>query len=159
MNARALSIGVAGAVWLVAAGLSAQSAPARASAAKTSRFPAGPGRDALFNVCQDCHGPESALAHLKTRAEWTKTLDEMAANGAAGSDEEWTAILEYLVKHFSPVLINKATAKELESALDISPAAAAAIVGARPIPDLDALTHVRGVDVAQVDAHKDRLIF
>ena len=57
-----------------------------------SRFPAGPGRDALFKVCSNCHGPESVLGQLKTHDEWRKTLDEMASNGAEGSDEEWTQI-------------------------------------------------------------------
>ena len=85
-----------------------------------SPFPDGPGRDALFKVCHDCHGPESVLAHLKTRDEWSKTLDEMAANGATGSDREWTDILEYLVKHYSPIAVNKATAAELAATLDVA---------------------------------------
>lgn len=159
MRACARSIAVVGAFSLVAASLSAQRAPTDAPTGTTSRFPAGPGREALFKVCKDCHGPETAFAHLKTRREWTKTLDEMAANGATGTDEEWAAILEYLVKHASPVPINTVTAQELASMLDISSAAADAIVRARPILDYDALTRVSGVDPARMDVQKDRLIF
>src|SRR5437867_1030066 len=97
-------------------------------AAKSSKFPDGPGKAALLKVCGDCHGPESAVAELKTRAEWNKTLDEMAANGAQGSDEEWNQILEYLDKNFSLILVNKATAKQLATALDVANETAEALV-------------------------------
>src|SRR4030095_3336464 len=76
-----------------------------------SRFPPGPGRDALFKVCKECHGPESVLGQLKTRDEWSKTLDEMAANGATGTDEEWSSILDYLDAHYSLILVHTATAQ------------------------------------------------
>src|SRR5262249_39438640 len=96
-----------------------------------SPFPDGPGRDALFKVCKDCHGPESVLAHLKTRDEGNQTLDEVAANGAQGSDGKWTDILEYLVRHYPPIAVNKATATELAATLDVPAVVADAIVRAR----------------------------
>lgn len=128
-----------------------------------STFPAGPGREALFKVCHDCHGPESVLAQLKTREEWTKTLDEMAANGATGTDEEWKNILEYLVQHYSLIFVNKAPAKDLESTLDVPAAVAEAIVRIRAekgaFTTIDELRQVPGIDVAKVNARKDRLVF
>ena len=79
---------------LLAVTISAQTPPVQTPAAARqtveSRFPPGPGREALFKVCKECHGPESVLGQLKTREEWSKTLDEMASNGASGTDEEWT---------------------------------------------------------------------
>jgi competence protein ComEA len=128
-----------------------------------SRFPAGPGRDALFHVCGNCHGPESVLGHLKTHDEWSKTLDDMASNGAQGSDEEWSQILAYLDKHYSLIFINKATAKELESTLEVGPAVAEAIVRRRTedgtYKSIDDLTQVPGVVATAIEARKDRLIF
>jgi competence protein ComEA len=129
-----------------------------------SRFPAGPGRDALFKVCNDCHGPESVLGHLKTREEWSKTLDEMAANGAAGTDEEWNQILEYLATHYSLIAVNKANAKELAATLDVPPAVAEKIVQARTekgrLTSIDELKQAAGADAAaKIDARKDRLVF
>src|SRR5207249_4910443 len=94
-------------------------APGPSSQSTRSPFPDGPGRDALFKVCKDCHGPESVLAHLKTRDEWNKTLDEMAANGAQGSDREWTDILEYLAKHFSPISVNTVTSTNMTAHIDV----------------------------------------
>ena len=115
-------------------------------------------------MCKDCHGPESVLAHLKTRDEWNKTLDEMAANGAQGSDQEWTDILEYLVKHYSPIAVNKANAKELAVTLDVPGGVADAIVRARTekgrLASIDELKQAAGGDAAgKIDARKDRLVF
>ena len=129
-----------------------------------SPFPDGPGRDALFKVCKDCHGPESVLGNLKTREEWSKTLDEMAANGATGSDEEWSQILEYLATHYSLIAVNKATAKELAATLDVPAAVADKIVQARGekgrLASIDELKQAAGADAApKIDARKDRLVF
>jgi len=127
-------------------------APGATPQSTRSPFPDGPGRDALFKVCNDCHGPESVLAHLKTRDEWNKTLDEMAANGAQGSDREWTDILDYLAKHFSPIAVNKATATELAATLDVPAAVAEAIVRARTdkgrLASIDDLKQAAGGDAA-----------
>ena len=140
---------------------SAQSDAARPPA--QSRFPAGPGRDALFKVCNNCHGPESVLGQLKTHDEWSKTLDEMANNGAEGSDEEWNQILAYLDKHYSLIFINKATAKDLESTLDVAPEVAEAIVRRRTehgiYKSIDDLEQVPGVAASAIEARKARLIF
>ena len=128
-----------------------------------SRFPAGPGRDALFKVCSNCHGPESVLGQLKTHDEWSKTLDEMANNGAQGSDEEWDQILAYLDKNYSLIFINKATAKDLESTLDVAPVVAEAIVRRRTesgnYKSIGDLTQVPGVAAGAIEARKDRFVF
>ena len=125
--------------------------------------PAGPGRDALIKICSDCHSAESALSQLKTHDEWVKTLDEMAHNGAQGSDEEWSQIQAYLDKHYSYIFINKATAKELESTLDVAPALAEAIVKRRAekgnYTSIDDIKRVPGIDAAGIDARKDRFVF
>jgi competence protein ComEA len=127
------------------------------------RFPDGPGKAALFKVCGPCHGAESAVGQLKTRDEWSKTLDEMAAAGAEGTDEEWNQILEYLDKNFSMILINKADAKQLANALDVPQATAESVVKYREehgrIASLEDLKKVPGLDPAKLDARKDRFVF
>jgi len=97
-------------------------------------------------------------------ATFNNELDEMAANGAQGSDREWTDILEYLVKHYSPVAVNKATATELAATLDVPAAVAEAIVRARTekgrLASIDDLKQAAGVEAApKIDARKDRLVF
>jgi competence protein ComEA len=141
----------------------AQAATGQSASDASSRFPPGPGRDALFKVCNNCHGPESVLGQLKTHDEWSKTLDEMASNGAEGTDEEWNAILAYLDQHYSLIFVNKASAKDLASTLDVSEAVAQAIVRTRTekgsFKTIDDLKRVPGIDTAKVDARKDRLIY
>ena len=148
---------VVGVALLIATAFAQTAAPS-----PQSRFPAGPGRDALFKVCNNCHGPESVLGQLKTHDEWRKTLDEMASNGAEGSDEEWSQIQTYLDKHYSLIFINKAAAQDLESTLDVTRAVADAIVrrrGERAFASVDDLKQVPGLTANTIDDRKDRLIF
>src|SRR5256885_5245981 len=129
-----LSLVITIAVAALASTPSAQSTPAQPPAsadASDARFPPGPGRDVLFKMCGNCHSPESALSQFKTHDEWTKTLDEMANNGAQGSDEEWTQIAKYLDKHYTLIFVNKAGADDLATTLDVTTDVAEAIVGRR----------------------------
>jgi competence protein ComEA len=149
---------------VLSAAIAAQTPASPPPSPARSRFPDGPGRDALFKVCHDCHGPESVLGHLKTREEWSKTLDDMAANGATATDAEWTQILEYLATHYSLIAVNKATAKELAATLDVAPGVAEKIVQARTergrLASIEDLKQVAGTDAApKIDARKDRLVF
>jgi competence protein ComEA len=167
MRARTANVAIAISVAMLMASAAAQTPPQTTSSTQTtttaSRFPAGPGRDALFKVCKECHGPESVLGQLKTRDEWSKTLDEMAANGATGTDEEWNSILDYLDKHYSLILVNTAPAKDLALKLDVPAEIADEIVRARTekgtFTSIDELKRVPGLDGAKLEARKDRLIF
>jgi competence protein ComEA len=146
-----------------AAGLLAGLVSAQALPTKDSRFPEGDGKAALFRVCSECHGAESAVGQLKTREEWRRTLDEMAGYGAQGSDEDWTQILEYLVRHFSLIAVNKATAAELAPTLDVPASVAESIVRYRDehgrLASIDDLKKVPGLDPARIEARRDRLVF
>jgi len=143
--------------------ISAAAAQPPSSQSESSPFPPGPGRDALIKVCGGCHGPESAVAQFKTHDEWTKTLDEMANNGAQGSDEDWNRIAAYLDKHYTLIFVNKATAEDLATTLDVTPEVADALVRQRtekgPFKSIDDLKKVPGLSAAAVDARKDRFIF
>jgi competence protein ComEA len=147
--------------WSLAVTTSIWSVPA--STPQSSPVAAGPGREAFLKVCSDCHGPESAIAQFKTHDEWTKTLDEMANNGAQGTDEEWNQIQAYLDKNYSLIFVNKATAKDLESTLSVASDVAEAIVRLRSqkgdFKSIDDLKSVPGLAAETVDARKERFIF
>jgi competence protein ComEA len=148
---------VAGAVVLAAA------ASAQPPSSKDARLPDSPGKAALLKACNECHGAEAAVGQLKTRDEWSKTLDEMAANGAQATDAEWNQILEYLDKNFSLIFVNKADVKALANTLDVPQGQAEAIVRYREehgrFASVDDLKQVAGLDAAKVDARKDRFVF
>jgi competence protein ComEA len=157
----------------VAVAVTLQAVPARTQAqtpASTAtpgsvpeKFPEGPGKTTLFKVCGSCHGPDSVLGTLRTRQEWSDVIDQMAQSGAQASDQEFDQVLDYLVRNFSPIPINKAPAKALETTLDVPASVAEAIVAYRQekgdFKSADDLKKVPGLEAAKVDACKERLVF
>jgi len=137
--------------------------PAQTTTQTDDPFPDGPGKSAFMKVCANCHAPDKVVGPLKTRAEWSQTIDDMARFGAEATDQEFAQIQDYLVAHFSPIGVNKATAKELAATLDVPAAVAEAIVKYReekgPFASADDLTKVPGLETAKVDARKKRLVF
>jgi competence protein ComEA len=129
----------------------------------SSSFPPGPGHDAFVKVCSGCHGAESAVAEFKRHEEWVKTLDEMATNGAQASDEEWAQIQTYLDKNYTYIFVNTATAKDLQTTLDVTADVAEAVVRRRSdkgdFKTVDDLKAVPGLPAATVDARTDRFVF
>jgi competence protein ComEA len=126
-------------------------------------FLPGAGRDTFIKVCSSCHGAESAVAQFRSHDDWLKTLDEMASNGAQGSDDEWAQIQAYLDKNYSFIFVNKATARDFQTTLDVTAEIAEAAVRRRAqqgeFKSIDDLKSVPGLDAPTIDARKDRLIF
>jgi len=134
----------------------------RAGAA-TDAFPETTGKTALLTVCSDCHPAETVIQTLRTRQEWSDVIDQMAHFGAQASDQEYDQILAYLAKHFSPIKVNRATAKDLEATLDLSSSVAEAIVAYRAekgeFKTVDDLKKVPGLESGKIEAQKARLVF
>jgi competence protein ComEA len=162
-------------VWAVcfcgACMVAATPAPAQQPAQKEQsqthpELPAGPGKDTLIRVCSSCHSPDNVIANGQDRSGWENTITKMAGFGAVASDEEFTEILEYLVKNFpanAPINVNKATASQLESGLGFTSAEAEAVVQYRgkngDFKSIDDLKKVPDLDAKKVDAKKERLAF
>ncbi len=68
--------------------------------AMAQNLPDGTGKDTFARVCSECHGLEQATELKLTKAAWQTTIDSMAAKGATATKEEFTAIVNYLVKNF-----------------------------------------------------------
>jgi competence protein ComEA len=130
-------------------------------------LPAGPGKDTLIRICSTCHSPDNVIANGQDRAGWENTITKMAGFGAVGTDDEFTEILDYLVKNFpassGPINVNKASATQLESGLGLTTAESAAVVEYRKkngdFKSIDDLKKVPDVDGKKLDAKKDRLAF
>ena len=127
------------------------------------RFPDGPGKADVMKVCSGCHDAEIILANLKTPGEWNETLQNMAAQGAEATPEQWKLIEQYIDVHFAMVMVNKAPADEIQLALDVTPEVAAALVKYRqdkgPFKTIDDVKKVPGIDAAKLDAATSRLVF
>jgi competence protein ComEA len=129
-----------------------------------SELPAGEGKDTLIRVCSNCHSPDNVIANGQDREGWENTITKMAGFGAVGTDDDFTAILDYLVKNFpSTVNVNKATAAQLESGLGLSTAEAEAVVQYREkngdFKSIDDLEKIPDLDAKKLDAKKARLSF
>ncbi len=144
-----------------------QAAPqAPAQHAQYPELPAGAGKDTLIRVCSKCHSPDNVIANGQDRAGWENTITKMAGFGAEASDEEFTEILDYLVKNFPAVTtihVNQATAAQLESGLGLSATEAEAVIEYRKkngdFKSIDDLKKVPDVDAKKLDAKKDQLAF
>src|ERR1700693_1554215 len=130
------------------------------------KLPDGPGRETLKRVCGACHSAENVAGMAKTREEWGAVVGEMAADGAQATEAEFNEIVDYLATYFPKVPkinVNKATAKDLESALELSAKEAEAMVHYREengsFKSIEDVEKVPGIDAKKIEAKKDRLTF
>ena len=140
-----------------------QTPPSATSGVAQDPFPNTDGRTALLRVCGNCHTAETVIQTMRTRQEWSEVIDQMARFGAEANDQEFEQILTYLAKHFSPIKINKATAKDLEATLDVPAKVAEAIVAYRlekgEFKTIDELRKIPGLDSVTIETRKARVVF
>ena len=133
----------------------------------SAQWPDGPGKDLTLQLCGNCHDANIVQAHRQCRDEWIATIQKMMAVGAEGTQEQFTAVLEYLAKNFAPaaahINVNQASAAELVSGLGLSEKEAAAIVKYRTdkgnFKTVEDLKKVPDLDFKKIEAQKDRLAF
>jgi competence protein ComEA len=133
-----------------------------------AQLPDGPGKAETEKLCSQCHELARSISPRQDRAAWQTTMDKMVALGAKGTDKEFQLVVDYLAKNFPgeemPRLnVNKARAIEFESALSLRRSEAAAIIEYRTkhgdFKSIEDLKKVPGIDVAKIEAKKDRLAF
>ena len=100
----------------------------------------------------------------RTPEGWQDLIVKMTTLGLQGTDEEFTATLDYLTASFPPKInVNRANATQLMSALGLTTQEAAAVVTYRDkngnYKTIDDLKKVSGVDAKKFDAKKDLLQF
>jgi competence protein ComEA len=129
--------------------------------------PDGPGKATMERVCGSCHGAEIVLGKKLTRDGWSQIVMTMIQRGAQGTDDEFADIVDYLTNTVSAdaakINVNKATAKQLQTGLEISDKDADAILHYREangdFKSVDDLKKVPGVDAAKIEAKKGKLSF
>jgi len=75
-------------------------------------FPAGVGRDVIFQACVQCHDLRNTVSQRKTIAGWRRTVDEMIWRGAPLMTDEAEKVTKYLAASFGP---DKPIPEELKS--------------------------------------------
>ena len=99
---------------------------------QTPQLPEGPGKEQMVQACGRCHEAERSAALRLTRDGWDAVIGDMVARGAMMTDEDRTAVLDYLSTHFlgeaaAPLNINTATNIDLESVGGLTRKEAAAL--------------------------------
>jgi competence protein ComEA len=134
----------------------------------STAFAQEPGKAEAERICAQCHEFARSISLRQNRAGWQATMDKMIALGAKGTQKEFDAIVDYLAKTYpgeevAKINVNEARAIELESGLSVPRSQAAAIIQYRnahgPFKSIDDLKKVPGIDVAKIEAKKDRLAF
>jgi DNA uptake protein ComE-like DNA-binding protein len=138
------------------------------SALAQDTLPEGAGKEPTLRLCGTCHEAAKATSVKLTREGWVDTITRMKAFGAAGPDEDFGAVLEYLVNHFRGETVealdmNSAESIDLESVLQLLRRESRAVLEYRakrgPFSSLDDL---KGLDPAifrKIEAKKDRIAF
>jgi competence protein ComEA len=156
------------ALFSAALALFARGAWIRPTAGQGKNLPDGPGREEARKLCAGCHELEKSFSTRQDRAGWQSTLEKMVSYGMKATEKEINAVLEYAVKNYPAddvprINVNKARAIELESGLSFRRSQAAAVIQYRekngPFKSIADLKKVPGIDVAKIEAKKDRLVF
>jgi len=130
-------------------------------------LPDGPGKETTVKICGVCHEPQRVAAVRLTEDGWQSTVEDMIHRGAKGTDEEFKAVLNYLVTNFKgeaprALNVNTAAAIDLESVAGLLRKEAAAVIEYREkngkFKTLDDLKNVPGLDFKKIDAARDRLV-
>lgn len=138
------------------------------AAAAWAQLPDGPGKAETEKICTQCHELERSISLRQDRDGWQATMNKMISLGAKGTDQEFQAVVDYLAKNYQGdalprINVNKARAIELESGLTLKRSEAAAIIDYRTkhgdFKSIEDLKKVPGIDVAKIEAKKDRLTF
>jgi competence protein ComEA len=128
-------------------------------------LPAGKGKELVENTCGSCHGLDVVVAQHATKDGWSSIVDYMVSRGATGTPEEIATIVDYLSKNFpaAKVNVNKATAMDLQSQLELTAKDSETIVKYRTdhgdFKDWDGLAKVPGIDAKKLEVKKDSIVF
>jgi competence protein ComEA len=126
--------------------------------------PSGDKNAAVYTrVCSTCHDAQRILSNRRTKDQWGEVIDKMVERGAQGTDEDFNAVMDYLVGHYGRINVNRGSAKDLATVLKVTDQEAAAIVAYRtsngPIPDFDTLAKVPGINVDTLTQNRDAISY
>jgi competence protein ComEA len=136
-----------------------------ALAACAQTLPDSPGKETFQMVCSMCHSPEAVIGKQGTKQWWQSKVTEMLQESTDIPASDVDTIVTYLAKNFPivKVNVNKVSAKDLETGLELTAKESDAIVQYRQaqgnFKTLDDLKRVPGLDRVKIESKKDRIEF
>jgi competence ComEA-like helix-hairpin-helix protein len=146
----------------------AQQPPGPSPAAPDQTAAAQPAPDAkgaatFARVCSLCHDGARILSNRRSKSQWTEVIEKMMERGAQVSDADYDDVIDYLLRHYGRINVNKATAEDLALVVGVSKSDADAIVqyrdGKGDFADFDALAKVPGIDVEKLGKGREAITF
>ena len=118
---------------------------------------------AFQRVCSSCHDAQRILATRRTKTQWEEIIGKMIDKGATGTDDDFTAAEDYLLKISGRVNVNRAAPADMVKVLGIPEKQAQAIADYRKangdFADFEALCKVPGIDVEKLKTEQDAVSF
>ena len=112
-----------------------------------------------------CHSPTAVIGQQGTKQWWQAKVTEMLQEVTDVPDSDVDTIVNYLAKNFPVVKINvnKASAKDLETGLELTAKESESIVSYRQangnFKTIEDLKKVPGLDAVKIESKKGRLDF
>ena len=118
---------------------------------------------AFKRVCATCHDAQRILSARRTRTQWEEVIDKMVERGAAGTDEDFTAAEQYLLRVSGRVNVNRAVSHDIMDVLGLTQKEADAMLEYRKshgeFKDFDELCKVPGIDLEKLKQGRDAVSF
>jgi competence ComEA-like helix-hairpin-helix protein len=119
---------------------------------------------ATFNrVCSLCHDGARILSNRRSKSQWSEVIEKMMERGAQVSDADFEEVMEYLLRYYGRINVNRAEADDLAVVAGLSKKDAEAIVqhrqGQGDFADFDALAKVPGIDLEKLKQGRDAITF
>jgi competence protein ComEA len=115
----------------------------------------------LKAVCAKCHNLQIVMDSPMSYDAWHDTVQTMMDRGAAGTDQQFADVMDYLHRTMTTIDVNTADVDELKIVLHVPEATAQAILARRSTQKFTGLADLKsvpGVDASTVEA-RARLIF
>lgn len=131
---------------------------------QAQQLPPGPQRNLVLKECTTCHEVPFFGGLRKGREGWRHVMDDMRDMGADATNEEFEQIISYLTAELGvPLRINRATAIEIQAAMDLTPAQAQALVAYRakrgPFRNVDDLLKAPDIPASRIREQTKNLRF
>ncbi len=114
-------------------------------------------------VCGNCHPLKTVVGGRRSPIQWEETFVKMIGLGAKASDDDFSMALDYLIRTYGRVNVNRAPTLDIIEVLGIPSEQAQAIVAYRRehgfYADFDALSKTPGVDLEKLKALRDAVSF
>jgi len=128
-------------------------------------LPDGPGKETFVMICSMCHSPTAVIGKQGNKQWWQSKVTEMLQEETDIPASDVDTIVVYLAANFPifKINVNKASAKDLETGLELTTKESEAIVQYRDakgsFKTLDDLKKVPGLDAVKIESKRDRLEF